>query len=112
MDNIKEITWMCRFHPTDWFHEVGCPHNNDWSKEDLQRALETAKRSNDWHMHQINEMLRIPVEFPDRESDEYDQGCKDTISRMMQVIYGKPKNNNTNTSAEGDLGSSETSSPV
>lgn len=19
-------TWCCRFHPTDWFHEVGCPH--------------------------------------------------------------------------------------
>lgn len=23
--------YNCRFHPTDWWHEVGCPH---WSKCD------------------------------------------------------------------------------
>ena len=26
-------TYSCRFHPTNWWHEVGCPHK-DWSKED------------------------------------------------------------------------------
>ena len=22
----QEITFSCRFHSTDWWHEVGCPH--------------------------------------------------------------------------------------
>lgn len=38
-----EIVWNCRFHPTDWWHEVGCPHQ-EWTKEDLQGALETKVR--------------------------------------------------------------------
>lgn len=25
-DCEKDRTWNCRFHPTDWWHEVGCPH--------------------------------------------------------------------------------------
>ena len=37
------ITWHCRFHPTDWWHEVGCPHK-PWTKEELQSAIETKKR--------------------------------------------------------------------
>ena len=40
-------TYCCRFHLTDWFHEVGCPHNKDWTKEQLQDALDKAKRSNE-----------------------------------------------------------------
>jgi hypothetical protein len=39
-----EITWNCRFHPTDWWHEVGCPHK-DWTKEELWDALRTSKKS-------------------------------------------------------------------
>lgn len=43
---VKEgyVNWNCRFHPTDWWHEVGCPHK-DWTKEELQEALVTAKQS-------------------------------------------------------------------
>ncbi len=37
-------TYNCRFHPTDFWHEVGCPHR-EWSKEELQNALDNAKRS-------------------------------------------------------------------
>ena len=36
------VQWACRFHPTDWFHEVGCPHC-EWTKEQLQEALIAAK---------------------------------------------------------------------
>ncbi len=43
------INFTCRFHPTDWFHEVGCPHK-EWTKEELQSALKTAKQVNEWHM--------------------------------------------------------------
>ncbi len=25
-DCENDRVWHCRFHPTDWFHEVGCPH--------------------------------------------------------------------------------------
>lgn len=40
---VMEYGWTCRFHPTDSFHEVGCPHQ-DWTKEDLQGALEAKKK--------------------------------------------------------------------
>lgn len=28
----------CRFHPTDWFHEVGCPHMT-WTAEQLEDMI-------------------------------------------------------------------------
>ena len=36
--------WACRFHPTEWFHEVGCPHM-EWTKEQLQEALVVQKKA-------------------------------------------------------------------
>ena len=43
MDVLKEnVTFCCRFHPTDGFHEVGCPHC-DWTKEELVDAIKMAK---------------------------------------------------------------------
>lgn len=39
----KDVVWMCRFNPTDSFHEIGCPHQ-EWTKEQLQSALEDKKR--------------------------------------------------------------------
>lgn len=42
----NEIHWTCRFHPTNSWHEVGCPHRQ-WTKEEIQDALETQKLSND-----------------------------------------------------------------
>jgi hypothetical protein len=36
--------WNCRFHPTDGWHETGCPHI-EWSKEQLSKALIMAKAS-------------------------------------------------------------------
>lgn len=43
MDELKEkVVFGCRFHPTDWFHEVGCPHM-DWTKEQLIDAIKMAK---------------------------------------------------------------------
>jgi hypothetical protein len=38
-----DVTWACRFHPTDWFHEVGCPHR-EWTKEQLVDALIAKKK--------------------------------------------------------------------
>lgn len=37
--------WNCRFHPTDYWHEVGCPHKV-WGVQDLQKALNAAKKTN------------------------------------------------------------------
>lgn len=39
---INNVDWSCRFHPTDGFHEIGCPHM-DWTKEQLYDALLTKK---------------------------------------------------------------------
>lgn len=45
MPEIKQsdVTWCCRFHPTDWFHEVGCPHQ-EWTKEQLLQAVIAQKK--------------------------------------------------------------------
>lgn len=43
-DKQVPLTWICRFHPTDSWHEVGCPHL-DWDKEQLQAAIESQKRN-------------------------------------------------------------------
>ncbi len=48
--------YSCRFHPTDWWHEVGCPHQT-WTNEQLQDALNKAKQSNAYLSH-----LLIPPE--------------------------------------------------
>ena len=39
----EKVTWSCRNHPTDWFHEIGCP-DKEWTKEELKQALEIKKK--------------------------------------------------------------------
>ena len=59
MDEIKEIeaqevTWACRFHPTDWFHEVGCPHQG-WTVDQLRDALISKKKFDTYRMkHELD----------------------------------------------------------
>lgn len=48
----QEIHFSCRFHPTDWFHEVGCEHQ-EWSKEQLRDALITAKKSHQFILKKL-----------------------------------------------------------
>ncbi len=45
-------TWHCRFHPTDWFHEVGCPHVA-WTPEQLQEALQSSKAMERVYQHEL-----------------------------------------------------------
>lgn len=49
MKTLKDFTprYNCRFHPTDGWHEVGCPHIN-WSKKQLQEALNNSRQSNEY----------------------------------------------------------------
>lgn len=49
---LKALIWHCRFHPTDGFHEIGCPHK-DWTKDELQKALETKKRFEEEHFKEL-----------------------------------------------------------
>lgn len=66
--------YSCRFHPTDWWHEVGCPHK-EWTVEELQKALDSAKQSNAYLGYlRITEVEKIrSVEFKkhDKETLEY-----------------------------------------
>jgi hypothetical protein len=39
---VNQTGFNCRFHPTNWWHEVGCPHM-EWTKEQLQAALASQK---------------------------------------------------------------------
>jgi hypothetical protein len=49
----KKPTYSCRFHPTNFWHEVGCSHVS-WSNEELQGALDNAKRSLELQLHDFN----------------------------------------------------------
>ncbi len=49
-----KASYSCRFHPTDGFHEVGCPHK-EWTKEELQNALNHAKQSNNYLVYLLGE---------------------------------------------------------
>lgn len=48
----KNPKWFCRFHPTESFHEVGCPHV-EWTKEQLMDALSTAKAMERVYQHEL-----------------------------------------------------------
>ena len=39
---MSEPVWDCKIHPTDWHHEVGCPHRM-WSPEELLDGLKNFK---------------------------------------------------------------------
>ncbi len=39
----EEVTWMCRFHPIHWMHEVGCPHKI-WTNQQLIDAIIAKKK--------------------------------------------------------------------
>lgn len=54
----KGRTWTCRFHPTDGFHEVGCPHV-EWTSEQLLDALNTATAMNRVYQH---ELWNVPLD--------------------------------------------------
>jgi len=62
LEEIKKLkdfkpTWNCRFHPTDWWHEVGCPHQ-EWTKEQLKGALEASKQSNAYLEYLLSSKLQ------------------------------------------------------
>lgn len=42
LDKI-EVSWTCRFHPHEGWHEVGCPHQ-EWTKEQILGALISKKK--------------------------------------------------------------------
>jgi len=48
----KNLTWNCRFHPTNWWHTVGCPHQK-WTVEQLQSALEGQMALNEFYQHKL-----------------------------------------------------------
>lgn len=54
----QKPTYACRFHPTDWWHVVGCSHC-EWSKEQLQEALDNAKRALELQVVLLNEKEEV-----------------------------------------------------
>lgn len=63
-----EPVYGCRFHPTDWWHEVGCPHQ-EWSVQELQEALNRTKQSNAYLSHCIfhpEDLLRADETNPNQ----------------------------------------------
>ena len=46
-------SYSCRFHPTDWWHEVGCPHR-EWTAAELQKALDAAKQSQAFMIYKLS----------------------------------------------------------
>lgn len=50
-----EVTWNCRFHPFNSWHEIGCPHK-EWTKEQYRDALIMAKKN---LVFQRNQLVKI-----------------------------------------------------
>lgn len=48
----KRVHFTCRFHPTDWFHEVGCPHQS-WTVEQLIEYIRELKAMNLVYQHEL-----------------------------------------------------------
>lgn len=46
--------WNCRFHPTEGWHEVGCPHQA-WSKEELTEAIKHVEPK--WRKERLRKLL-------------------------------------------------------
>lgn len=68
IDDFKtEPLWNCRFHATNYWHEVGCPHR-EWTTQELRDALVTAKQSSAWQLHLLNFPKDI-VAMPRKESN-------------------------------------------
>ncbi len=61
------LSWTCRFHPTEWFHEIGCPHEK-WTKEDLQKAIETRKSSEGLTVKRLQEAKEEGIQQGKREA--------------------------------------------
>ena len=76
----QQILWMCRFHPTEWFHEVGCPHQ-EWTKEQLQSALETSKRGN----LVVLETFKTQLEALAQKATKYDT-LRPLCEEMLAVL--------------------------
>lgn len=54
LDFLKQKpTYACRFHPTEGWHSFGCPHQ-EWTKEQLQEALDNCKRAQELQIHLQN----------------------------------------------------------
>lgn len=45
--------FRCRFHPSEGFHEIGCPHQ-EWTKEALLEAILVKKRFEEKHLNISN----------------------------------------------------------
>ena len=54
------VGWTCRFHPTDSFHEVGCPHRT-WTIEQIMSALVAKKKFEEEGIKNLNEVHRTKV---------------------------------------------------
>lgn len=81
MDNGSEVPWACRFHPTDWFHEVGCSHC-EWSKEDLLQALITKKK---FELENANTLANAPKLTAAEKANRY---ALATLRALDQYVYG------------------------
>lgn len=57
------IVWYCRFHPTESFHEVGCPHQQ-WTVEQLTNALISKKRFEAYMAGRAEAVLAMPEGIP------------------------------------------------
>ena len=45
---MSERVFNCRFHPTNWWHEVDCPHM-EWTPEQLTENEQVTREFHDKH---------------------------------------------------------------
>jgi len=66
----EELPWNCRFHPTHWWHETGCPHM-EWTVEQLLSAVVTKKESDsimyDRYIEATKEIAELKTKLEERK---------------------------------------------
>lgn len=73
MKNTKnkqvEKVWFCRHHPTNWWHEVGCPHV-DWTEKETaemkpndleERLKQDLNRSYRWDKDDLIDFIQSEI---------------------------------------------------
>ena len=88
--------WNCRFHPTDWWHEVGCPHKT-WTNDELWKALVTAKQGAEAaaiaayrseHEAEVEGLRKKLLDWEEREAAicVEDRGFEETITTLRNQL--------------------------
>lgn len=80
-DKDTVVSWNCRHHPIDGWHEVGCPHQT-WTSDQLLSALVTCKAGSQVAARtHLDAMSRASEKSTERVNIAHEQGVLEERER-------------------------------